>query len=160
MESENETPRRRLGPDTPAKNRCHSASTPWYGPSNVLHAPLSTSAAPTRGVTSAMITSTVVHVSPPRRRRQSISPDGTMFCLFQRSCRFTMWIRTRSTSTASVNTIRSGYRFVRATDTLMTRHAPLKMTASQLRPLRARTNGPTHVGHHTDAPRKTTNHVE
>ena len=159
MASENETPRSRLGPDTPAKNRCHSASTLWYGPSNVLHAPFNTSAAPTRGVTRAMITSTVVQVSPPRRRRQSISPEGTMFCRTQRSCRFTMWIRTNSTRTASVNTMRSGYRFVSATDTLMTRHAPLKITASQMRPVRARMNEPTNVAHHTDAPRKRTKTV-
>src|SRR2546423_15029438 len=55
--------------------------------------------------------------------------------------------------------MRPGYRFVRATDTLMTRPAPLKMTASQMRPLRARTNEPTNVAHHTDAPRKRTNTV-
>jgi len=159
IESENDTPRRRLGPETPAKNRCHSASTLWYGPSNVLHAPFRTSAAPTRGVTSDMITSTAVQVSPPRSRRQSISPEGTMFCRTQRSCRFTMWMRTSRTRTASVNTIRSGYRFVRATDTLMTRHAPLKMTASQILPFRARMNEPTNVAHHTDAPRNRTKTV-
>src|SRR3989454_676123 len=55
--------------------------------------------------------------------------------------------------------MRSGYRFVSATDTLMTRHAPLKMTASQMRPLRARMNEPTNVAHHTEAPRRRTNTV-
>src|SRR2546423_15661463 len=68
-------------------------------------------------------------------------------------------MRTSSTRTASVNTMRSGYRFVSATDTLMTRHAPLKITASQTRPFRARMNEPTNVAHHTEAPRKRTNTV-
>src|SRR5881409_1589110 len=45
IESEKETPRSRLGPETPAKKRCHSASTLWYGASNVLQAVFSTSAA-------------------------------------------------------------------------------------------------------------------
>src|SRR6267143_987438 len=68
-------------------------------------------------------------------------------------------MRTSRTRTASVNTMRSGYRYVSATDTLMTRHAPLKMTASQTRPVRARMNEPMNVAHHTDAARKRTNTV-
>src|SRR5207244_3256124 len=66
IESENDTPRRRLGPETPAKNRCHSASTRWYGDSNVLQALFRTSAAPTRCVAerSERITRTVVQVGP------------------------------------------------------------------------------------------------
>jgi hypothetical protein len=41
----------------------------------------------------------------------------------------------------------------------MTRQAPLKMTASQILPLRARMNEPTNVAHQTEAPRNRTNTV-
>src|SRR5207244_4496614 len=74
IESEKETPRRRLGPDTPAKKRCHSASTLWYGDSNVLHAPLEITASQIRPLLASANEPTKVapQTDAPRKRTNTV----------------------------------------------------------------------------------------
>ena len=121
MTSENDTPWMRLGPYTPAKNRCHSFSTLCHGPSKVPQALLSASAAPIRGVNEASMISTSVQVSPPRRTRHSMSAPGTRRRRSQRSDSDTTCSRASSSSDSTEKTTRSKNSGRSASETLTTR---------------------------------------
>ena len=106
-----------------------------------------------------MITRTIVQVSPPRSRRQSISPDGTSLLRVQRSCSSTMCSRTSSTSAESEKHDKVGDEVVSAIETLTTRQKPMNRIASQGRSERDSAKVPTYAEVHTVAPRKRTNTV-
>src|SRR6266508_4184393 len=106
-----------------------------------------------------MMTRTIVHVRPPRRRRQSISPEGTMLLRLQRSCSATMCRRTSRTRADIEKTTRSAMRFVSAIETFTTRQKPMNRIVSHGRSDRDSANVPTYDAVHTVAPRKSTNTV-